>query len=55
MEPENSFLHPRQLALTWSLSPRHGAFSDCGTKNGVQIRMGAANILNKQSRTADKG
>jgi hypothetical protein len=37
------------------LSPRHGASSDCGWREGLHIRRVAANILNKQSRTADKG
>jgi hypothetical protein len=40
------------------LSPRGGrrASSGCGTrKGGLQIRRVAANILNKQSQTADKG
>jgi hypothetical protein len=30
-------------------------FSACGWREGLQIRRAAANILNKQSRTADKG
>jgi len=34
---------------------RHGASSGCGWKEGLQIRRVAANILNKQLRTADKG
>jgi len=37
------------------LSPRHGASSGCGWREGLEIRRVAANILNKQSRTADKG
>jgi hypothetical protein len=37
-----------------SLSPRHGAFSGCGWRNGQQIWRVAANILNEQSRTAEK-
>jgi hypothetical protein len=32
---------------------RHGASSNCGLMNGLQIWRVAANILNKQSRTAD--
>ena len=42
-------------AIGGSLSPRHGASSGCGWRNGLQIRRVAANILNKQSKTADKG
>ena len=38
-----------------SLSPRHGASSGCGWRNDLQLWRVAANILNKQSRTADKG
>ena len=38
-----------------SLSPRHGASSGCGWRNGLQIWRVAANVLKKQSRTADKG
>jgi hypothetical protein len=41
--------------ISGSLSPRHGAFSGCGRSNGFQIWKVAANILNKHSRTADKG
>jgi hypothetical protein len=41
--------------LGGSLSPRHGASSGCGWRNGLQLRRVAANTLNKQSRTADKG
>jgi hypothetical protein len=41
--------------LSGSLSPRHGASSGCGWRNGLQLWKVAANILNKQSRTADKG
>jgi hypothetical protein len=29
--------------------------SGCGWREGLQIRRVAANVLNKQSRTADKG
>ena len=35
--------------------PRYGAPAGCGRRNGLQIWRVAANILNKQSRTADKG
>ena len=41
--------------ISGSLSPRHGASSGCGWRNGLQICRVAANILNKQSRIADKG
>ena len=41
--------------ISGSLSPRHGASSGCGWRNGLQIWRVAANILNKQSQTADKG
>jgi hypothetical protein len=41
--------------ITGSLSPRHGASSGCGWRNGLQLWRVAANILNKQLRTADKG
>jgi hypothetical protein len=41
--------------LSGSLSPRHGASSGCGWRNGIQLWRVAVNILNKQSRTADKG
>jgi len=41
--------------ISGSLSPRHGASSGCGWRNGLQIRRIAANILNKRSRTTDKG
>jgi len=37
------------------LSPRHGASSGCGWRRRPPIWTVAANILNKQSRTADKG
>jgi hypothetical protein len=37
------------------LSSWHGASSGCGWREGLQIRRVAANILNKQERTADKG
>jgi hypothetical protein len=38
-----------------SLSQQHGASSRCGWREGLQIGRVAANILNKQSWTADKG
>jgi hypothetical protein len=41
--------------LSGSLSPRHGASSGCGWRNGLQVWRVAANTFNKQSRTADKG
>jgi hypothetical protein len=37
------------------LSPQHGASSGCGWREVLQVRRVAANILNKQSLTADKG
>jgi hypothetical protein len=40
--------------ISGSLSPPHGAFSGCGWRNGLQILRVAANILNKQSQTADR-
>ena len=39
--------------ISGSLSPRRGASLGCGWRNGLQYGV-AANILNKQSRTADK-
>jgi hypothetical protein len=44
----------RASAQFGSLSPRHGASSDCGWVR-PQIRRVTANILNKKSGTADKG
>jgi hypothetical protein len=38
-----------------ALSPRHGASSGCGWRNGLQLWRVAANTLSEQSRTADKG
>ena len=38
-----------------SLPPCHGASSGCGCRSGLRIWKTAANILNKQSRTGDKG
>jgi len=37
------------------LSTQHGASSGCGSKEVLGVRRVAANILNKHSRTADKG
>jgi hypothetical protein len=36
-------------------SPRHGYSSGCGRRNDLQIWSAAANILNMQKWTADKG
>jgi hypothetical protein len=41
--------------LGGSLSPQHGVSSGCGWRNGLQLWRVAANILNKQMRTNDKG
>jgi hypothetical protein len=41
--------------ISGSLSSRHGASSGCGWRNGPLIWRAAANIMNKQSRSADKG
>ena len=38
-----------------SLSPRHGASSSCGWRYNLQIWRLAANILNNQPRTNEKG
>ena len=40
--------------ISGSMSARHGASSGCGWRNGLEIRRVAANMLNKQLRTADK-
>jgi hypothetical protein len=53
MEPECSSPCSQKPALGL-LSPQYGASSGCGWREGLQIRKVAANILNKQSRTADK-
>jgi len=37
------------------LSPRHGASSDCGCREGLQTRKVPANVLNKQSRKPTRG
>ena len=41
--------------ISGSLSPRYGASSGCGWRNGLQIRNEASNVFNKPSRTAEKG
>jgi hypothetical protein len=41
--------------LGGSLSPQHGASSDCGWWNGLQLWRLAANTLNKQPRRDSKG
>jgi hypothetical protein len=41
--------------LSGPLSPWHGASSGCKWRNGLQLWRVAANTLNKQSRTADRG
>jgi hypothetical protein len=38
-----------------TLSPQHGASSGCGWRNGLQLWRLAANILNEQPWTNDKG
>jgi hypothetical protein len=37
------------------LSPQHGASSGCGEREGLQQWRIAANMVNKQKRTNDKG
>jgi hypothetical protein len=34
-----------------ALSPRHGTSMSCGWREGIQLRMVAENVLNKQPRT----
>jgi hypothetical protein len=41
--------------ISGSLSARHVASWGCGWRNGLRIWRVAADTLNKQSRTADKG
>jgi hypothetical protein len=41
--------------LGGSLSPQYGASSGCGKRNIIQLLRVAANTLNKQPRTNDKG
>jgi hypothetical protein len=43
-----------QSVLSGSLSPRHGASSGCGWRNGLQLWRVAANTMNKQLWTSDK-
>jgi hypothetical protein len=43
------------IIICGSLSPLHGASSGCGWRNGLQLWRLAANVLNKQPRTNDKG
>ena len=47
-----SLLHP---LFTTSLSTRRSSSSGCGWRNGLQTWRVAANIFNKQSRSANKG
>jgi len=42
------------LCYVGSLSPQHSASSGCGWRKGPQVRRVAVNVLNKQSRAADK-
>jgi hypothetical protein len=44
-----------QSMLGRSLSPQHGASSSCGWWDGLQLWRVAANILNNQPETNDKG
>jgi len=44
-----------KLKTNGSLSPQHGASSDCGWRDALQIWRVAASILNTQSRAASKG
>ena len=50
-----NIFHKTPCVISGSLSPRHGAFSVCGWRNGLPMCSVAANISNKQSRIADKG
>jgi len=52
--PTNLESNEWRAVISWSLSPRHGASSGCGWRNGLQYGKWAANILNKQWRIADK-
>jgi hypothetical protein len=45
---------PMSAHVSPSLSPRHGASSSCEWRNGLQKKQVTANVLNWQSRTADK-
>jgi len=44
-----------KTATSGFLSPQYGASSGRGWRKGLSIWRVAANIFNKQSRTADKG
>jgi hypothetical protein len=44
-----------QCVMVSPLSPRHGVSSGCGWREVLWVRRVAANILNKQSLTDDKG
>ena len=44
-----------KLMISGCLSPRHGAPSGCGWRNGLQIWRVAETRLNKQSRRANNG
>jgi uncharacterized membrane protein len=48
-------IYVNKTMIIWSMSPPHGASSGCGWRNGLRIWRVAANTLNKQSRTAEKG
>ena len=49
------FVAKSPTVIRGSLSPRHGAPSGCGWRNGLQKWRVTANMLNKQLRTADNG
>jgi hypothetical protein len=51
------FCYANSLVPCWvgPLSPQHGASSGCGWREVLRLRSVTANILNKQSRRADKG
>ena len=48
-------LFDSKLKTNGPLSPQHGASSDCGWRDALQIWGVAADIVNKQSRAASKG
>jgi hypothetical protein len=48
-------LHFNWIFYVAPLSSQHGAFSGCGWRDCLQLYRVAVNILNKQSRTVDKG
>ena len=54
-EQQLFWLKALESMISGSLSPQHGACSGCGWRNGLHVWRVAVNILNKQSRTADKG